>query len=83
MQERRKWRKAGKHDDYRPYVCVFFEREGAERKKGPPAKSREKERKKRSVKSPSHTKPFFYTTQNIHFPSFKAAKIEPPTPQII
>lgn len=20
----------GKHDDYRPYVCVFFEREGGE-----------------------------------------------------
>lgn len=61
MQERWRGRKTGKHDDYRPYVCVFFEREGAERKKGPPAKSREKERKKkRSVKSPTHKTFFLY-----------------------
>lgn len=43
----------------------------------------QRERKKRTEKKEcqiTHTNPFFYTTQNIHFPSLKAAKIEPPPP---
>jgi hypothetical protein len=52
---------------------------------GPPAKSRERERREQKKKECqiTHTNPFFYTTQNIHFPSLKAAKIEAPTPRVI
>lgn len=64
----------------RTCVCFF----GASERKAPTAKSKEKERnKKRSVKITHTQNPFFYTTQNIHFPSLTAAKIKAPTPRII